>query len=122
MAVIIPTETDVSPKSDGSAILVVWTPVTQADSCRAVEYPKHNDKSIYVSGTFGGASVALHGSNDRTNFAALNTPASVAIAITAESVKAVLENTVQVKPVATGGAGQSITVSMLVHFSNPARQ
>lgn len=123
MAIIKPTWKDITEKGDGSAILYTWTPVTEADTCQPIATPKHSDKSVHVYGTFGGATAALHGSNnDGTTFAALNTPASVAIAITADGIKAVLENTQQVKPVATGGAAQSLSVGLLVHFSNPARQ
>jgi hypothetical protein len=123
MAVIAPMITSVGDAGDGSAIRVVWTPVTEADSCRPVKYPKHSDKSIQVFGTFGGATVALNGSNDGgTTFAALNTPASAAIVLNAAGIKAVLENTEIVQPVATGGAGQLLTIAMLFHFSNPARQ
>lgn len=120
------TTRDVSGKGDGSAIQVIWAgPALTTDTFAAVELPKSSDKSIHVFGTFGAAgSVALHGSNnDGANFDALNTPASTPIAITANGIKAVLENTQQVKPVLTGGDGTtSLTVAMLFHFSNPARQ
>lgn len=123
MAVIKPTVRDVSPSGDGAALLYTWTPVTEADTCAPIATPKHSDKSIHAYGTFGGASVALHGSNnDGATFAALNTPASAAIALIADSIKAVLENTQQVKPVITGGTAQILSVGLLVHFSNPARQ
>lgn len=123
MANIIPTDKDVSPAQDGSARELIWTPVTEADVCIPVKYPKHSDKSIQVLGTFGGATVALHGSNDAgVTYAPLNTPASAAIGINAAGIKAVLENTEFIKPVATGGTGQSLTIAMLLHFSNPARQ
>ena len=122
---IAPTTTDVSPKKDGSSILVQWTPVTENNTCNPVSFPQHSDKSIQVLGTFGSASVAVQGSNDLpgtpTNFAALNDPSSTVIAITSAGVKAVLENTVHVKPVPSGGSSQSLTIQMLFHFTNPAR-
>lgn len=123
MAAIAPTITDVSPSGDGSALKVVWTPVTSAgaDTCNAVHYPKHSVKSIQVTGTFGGASIAVNGSNDGTNFAALNTPANAAIAITAAKINAVLENTEYIQPASTGGTGSTVTISMLLLMPNPAR-
>lgn len=122
MANITPAIVDVSQKGAGYAYQVIWTPVTNADACLPVEYPEFADKSLQVSGTFDSASVALHGSNDRSNFAALNDASGTVIAITTAKIKAVLENTIQVKPVATGGAGtQSLTISMLIHLSNPLR-
>ena len=123
MATIFPTIVDVSPLGDGSALQVVWTPVTSAgaDVCAAVKYPKHSDKSVQVAGTFGGGSIAVNGSNDGTNYAPLNDPTGTVIAITAEKIKAVLENTVLVQPAISGGTGQSVTISMLLQYANPAR-
>ena len=124
MATIKPTVTDVSGSGDGSALLVVWSPLTEADVCQAVQFPKHSDKSIHVSGTFGGATVTVNGANNSfaTAGIGLRDPSSTAISFTAEGLKTILENTQQVKPIAAGGAGQSLTISILFHFSNPARQ
>lgn len=122
MAIIKETRTDVW--GDGSSILLVWTPLTEADTCRAVALPAHSDKSVHASGTFGGASVSVQGSNNSgASFVALNDAATgTPVAITAEAIKAVLENTQQIKPVAAGGAAQILTISMLVHLANPLRQ
>lgn len=125
MAVVAFTLTDVSEKGDGSALKIVWTPMLNGDTGAPVQFPKHNDKSIHVSGTFGtGGSVAVEGSNNNgASFVALRSPDSNTIAITSETIKAVLENTAQVRPHVTAGDGTtSLTVSMLFHFSNPARQ
>jgi hypothetical protein len=43
------------------------------------------------------------------------------IGITTTKVQAILENTLQTKPVITGGTSQSLTVAMLIHISNPLR-
>lgn len=122
MAAIKPTVLAVG-RGDGSTLQVIWTPVTEADTCVAVEYPEFSDKSIQVLGTFGSASVALQGSNDSgVTFAALHDPGGTAIAITSAGIKAVLENSQQIKPVATGGSSQSLSIAMLLHLTNPLRQ
>lgn len=124
MAVIKPTTKDVSQKGDGSCYLVTWTAVTSAssDTCAAVSFPQYPDRSIQVSGTFGGASVAVQGSNDGTNFCSLFDPSSTVIAIVAATaMKAVLENAVFIRPLVTGGTGQTVTVSMLFRMGNPLR-
>lgn len=124
MATIKPTETDVSDKQDGSAFQYVWTPVTNADTCAAIRRPAHADRSVHVSGTFNGASVAVNGSNETggTNAVALNDPGGTAIAITAAGAKLILENMLYYQPAATGGGGsQSLTISMLVRMTNPLR-
>lgn len=124
MATIAPAVSWGGSKRDGSTYIVTWTPVTSADTCGAWSAPEYADRSVHVSGTFNSASCAVHGSNNAgASFAALNDPTSTVIAITAEGIKAILENTDQIKPVITGGGGsQSLTVSMLFHLSNPLRQ
>lgn len=125
MATINPTRSDVSEKRNGSAIVVTWTNVTEADTCTAINMPEFADKSIQVAGTFGGTSVAIQGSNDGSNFSALRDPTSTVIAITTAAggagLKAVLENTWQIKPVLTGGASVSLTISVLCRLAQPLR-
>lgn len=117
MAAIAPTYTDVRNASGGGfAVLVVWTPVTSAgsDTCVAAMLPTLADKSIHVSGTFGGGTVTLQGSNNGgASYVGLNDPTKTAISITQETIMAVLENTQLVKPVLIGGSSTSLTISML---------
>lgn len=124
MATIAPVKSWGGAKQDGSTFIITWTAVTNADSCQAISLPEYSDRSVQVLGTFNAASVAVQGSNDGgTTFAPLNDPTSTVIAITAAGIKAVLENTDQIKPVITGGgASQSLTVAMLFHLTNPLRQ
>lgn len=123
MATINPTTPypDVSFRGNGSCFKVQWTPVTENDTCAVVSLPEYADRSIQVEGTFGGASVAVNGSNDGTNFRALKDPSSTAIAITVAGIKAVLENTIYTQPSPSGGTGQSLTVTMLFHLPHPLR-
>ena len=120
MATITPTITAVG-RGDGSTLQIVWTPVTESDTCAPISFPEMSDKSIQVLGTFGGCSVAMNGSNDGTTYAALRDPSSTTIAISAAGIKAVLENTMFLQPSPSGGSGQSITINMLVHLTNPLR-
>lgn len=91
-----------------------WTPVTNADTCVAVSCPTLRDKSIQVAGTFGSVSVALHGSNDGTNYAALSDPAGNVIAITAAGIVQIGQITHYIKPVGSGGGGtQSVTITVV---------
>lgn len=121
MASIVPTITTIG-SGNGSVKRVVWTPITEADSCVAAQLVDFADKSIQAFGTFGSATVALHGSNDGgVTYAALNTPVGTAIALTAAGIKAVLENTEYVKPVMTGGTSQSLTIALVARLANPLR-
>lgn len=122
MAAIKPTLVTVGRK-DGSCYLVTWTPVTEADTCVPMDFPDLADKSVHVAGTFGGSSTAIFGSNNdfATAGAALRGPDSVVLAMTAETVKQILENPKQIKPVITGGTGQSLSVYILCKQSQPLR-
>lgn len=121
MASITPTILDVSQRGDGSVIRATWTPVTEADTCVAVQYPQHAERTVQVTGTFGGTSVAVQGSVDGTNFVALKGAAGSAIALTSAGLDSVSPNTLQVKPVLTGGTSVSVTVSILFRLAAPLR-
>ena len=121
MATIAPVITEIG-YGNFAAKQVIWTPVTSADSCAAVTFPECAEKSVQVSGTFDSASVAVNGSNDGTNYAALNDPGGSVIAITGAKIKGVLEKTMFVQPSISGGGGsQSLTISMFFLATNPLR-
>lgn len=89
----------------------MWEAVTETDSFAACGLGKLPDKTMQVFGTFDGASIALHGSVDDTNYAPLTTNGVDPIAITAAGFAWIWENPRFIKPVATGGgATQSVTV------------
>ena len=118
MAAIAPTITSIGENGDDT-IRIVWTPVTENDTCNPVYFPDHPIKSIQALGTFGSATVAVQGSNDGgTTFAALHSVGVTAIAITSAGVNPIVENTEQIKPVMTGGSSQSLTLALVVHRTN----
>lgn len=119
MAAIKATITDVSAKTDGSAMSVVWSGVTESDTFAAVAMPAYTARSVHVSGTFGSATVVLNGSNTGTNYFGLNNLAGTAISITSEGLKACQEAVINYQPSASGGTSQSLTVTML--FVGPRR-
>lgn len=123
MAAIKPVITNAG-KADGACFIVAWLAVTEADTCVPYQGGNLSDKAIHVSGTFGGASVAVFGSNNQfaTAGAALRDPSSTVIAITAETIKTILENTDMFKPLITGGTAQSLNIYVLVNQNNPLRQ
>ncbi len=128
MATIEPTRVDVTEKTNGAAWLVTWGPMANGDVGDPVQLPEFADKSVHVTGTFGtGGSVAIEGDNEKApgtaaNFVALHDPSGTTIAITAAACKAVLENTVSVRPHVTAGDGTTaLTVRMLFHLPHPFR-
>jgi hypothetical protein len=112
-------------RADESAFVVAWLNVKPGDTCGAVQLPNLADKSIHVSGNFAGGMVALWGSNNgfTTPGAPLRGPNNVVLAIGAEEIRSVLEDTTLVKPVVTGGgAGRDISIHLLCKQNNPLRQ
>jgi len=110
--------------------LIVWTGLDGDDSGKAEKLAKFSDKTVHIYGTFGGATVTLYGSNDKTAvetdrdagtlfgaktavWTALVDPQGNSIAKTAASIEAVLENPLYILPVVTGGDGTtSLTVAI----------
>jgi hypothetical protein len=66
--------------------------------------------SIQAVGTFGGASVALQGSNDGTNWVGLTDRSGVTIALTAAGGSEFSTSFVYLRPLATGGTGDDLDV------------
>lgn len=121
MAVIKPVITAIG-NGDGSTYRIIWSGVTESDTCAPVAMSGYADKSIQVFGTFGGGSVALQGSNDSgTTYAPLNDAGGTVIAITSAKIKSVLENTEWMKPVISGGSSQSLSIAMVTRLNNTMR-
>lgn len=114
MATINPTITVFeNAKFSRQLIKVTWTPVTEADTCAPVECGDFADRSVQIDGTFGGATVVFQGSNDGTNYVTLTDPQGNNISKNAAGMEAVTELTALARPSASGGTGQSLTVTMV---------
>jgi len=78
-----------------------------------------NDRSVQVFGTFGGAAVEIHGSNDGVNYALLSDPQGIALSFTTSKIEFVTELTLYMKPVISGGDGTTnLNVIALVRKGN----
>jgi len=105
--------------------IVTWGAATNGgtpDTFTAVELGRvPYAMMVQATGTFGaGASIALHGSLDGTNYYALKDRSNTAIAVTAAGVVNVGDAPVYIKPVLTSGDGSTaITVTAVIwHESN----
>ena len=108
MATISYTKPDMSPYRK----VYQWTPFTAAHTCAPIKIDGAvSSMSVQVAGTFGAATVKLQGSNDGTNYADLKDGAGSAISLTAAGLASVGPLPLYVKPVASGGTGQSLTVT-----------
>lgn len=122
MAVISPTITKPGQSNNdaGPAVLWVWDALTAADTAEAVEIPLTlPDRTVVISGTFGGATVVVEGSLDNTVFFGLTDPQGNAISKTTAGGEALLELVRYIRPAATGGIGQTLKVTLLA--SGPRR-
>jgi hypothetical protein len=119
MATIQPTLTGVPDTAAGAGFVASWGPIHQGDVCTPITELSgkvdHADRSVQVEGTFGGATIALNGSNDKSNFRTLNDPSMTPLTFTAAGLRAVLEAVVQFAPSISGGDGTTgVTVSVLL--------
>lgn len=89
-----------------------WT-MGNADTGVAQSSAALPDKTVQISGTMGGATIIMQGSNDGSVWDTLKDSAGVAISTTTAAIKKILENTKFIRPVTSGGAGSAITVTLV---------
>lgn len=90
-----------------------WTVNTGDDGAAVTSVgPK---TSVQVTGTLGGSTVAIQGSNDGTNWITLNDEAAPAspCSFTSAGFKGVLQFAKYIKPVVTGGTATGLVVSLI---------
>jgi hypothetical protein len=92
-------ETLTSVNLDGSAVAVAEATVSL---------------TFQATGTFGGTSVAIQGSNDGTTWFALRDQTGTAMAFTAAGGASSSDLPLYVRPLLTGGSGVDVDVSVLV--------
>lgn len=117
MAVIAKAGTEV-PTLFGKSSLVSWLAMATNDTGEAIQGNGLADRSFQASGTFGGATVVLQGSNDGSNWVTLTDPAGAAISFTSTGLKQVLQITRYMRPSVTGGAGVAINCYLLAVGKN----
>lgn len=106
-----------SQEGSANGVLFQWD-LQQGDDGRREVHQDYADRSVQVSGTFGGASVDIEGSNDGSNWSTLNDPQGNALTFSGGSrIEAILELSRYIRPKVTGGDGTTaILVSMLVRI------
>lgn len=112
MAVIAPTVTPIQELGE-NAHVISWT-FTEADTCTEIAMGGSAVRSVQIAGTFGGSTVLVQGSNDGTNYATLTDPQGTAISKSTAAIEQIEEVTRFVKPSASGGTAQSVTVTLFL--------
>lgn len=100
------------------AFVAQWADLAAGDDGDAIGFSQYTDKSVQVSGTFGGASLRIEGSNDGVNWAVLTDPQGNDLLISSAKIEMITEATAYVRPVVVGGGTVALTVSMLLKESH----
>lgn len=85
--------------------VTTWAGLSADDDGEPVRLAVYSDRSIQVSGVFGGASVTIGGSNDGETYHALTDTAGEPLTLTAGALKQIVELPVFLKPRVFGGDG-----------------
>lgn len=112
MATVNPTRTQVG--GDDSCFLVKYTLTTADNDGAPLSAPEWYDRVFTATGTFGGATIILEGSNDGASYVPLKDASGTAISLTAAGMFHLLATPVFVRPrLSVVGAGASIVAGVL---------
>lgn len=103
----------VTTGKDHNRHIATWTGINTAGNATISRYaPKFSltTASVQVSGTIGGATIVLQGSNDGVTYATLNDVDGNALSFTAAGYKELTSGAAFIKPSISGGTGDSINV------------
>ena len=112
MATIVPTTVE----SQIRAAAYRWTDYSTADDAVPVKLQNMQGLagSVQVTGTFGGATIALQVSNDGTNYVTLKDSAGSNISFTTAGVAEFSTAALYVKPTSTGGTADNVNVTIVL--------
>ncbi len=85
--------------------VTTWVGLLADDDGEPVRLAVYSDRSIQVSGEFGGASVTIGGSNDGETYHALTDTSGEPLTLIAGALKQIVELPVFLKPRVFGGDG-----------------
>ena len=124
MATVTPTLNNDIGSGDGSVRLFTWAMVTASVEGLAFEMTEYADVCFQCIGTnWGGATVALQGSNDGVTYFPLSNAAGAAAAtFSADGGKTVIERPRYMRPyLTTAGTAAVISVTACIRRANPLR-
>ena len=112
MATIVPTTVEEQIR----AVAYRWTDYSTADTATPVKVQNMQGLagSVQVTGTFGGATVALQVSNDGTNFVTLKDGTGTAITFMAAGMAEFSTAALFIKPTSSGGTADNVTVTVVL--------
>lgn len=104
MATVVPV-TSFPFETSLDVAVTTWASLLSGDDGEPVRLAVYSDRSIQLSGTFGGASVTIGGSNDGITYHALTDTSGTALTLTSACLKQIVELPVYLKPRVFGGDG-----------------
>jgi hypothetical protein len=112
MSTIIPTTVEEQVR----AAAYRWTDYSTADTATPVKLQNMQGLAgaVQVTGTFGGATIALQVSNDGTNFVTLRDATGIAITFTSAGYAEFSTAALFIKPTSTGGTSDNVTVTVVL--------
>lgn len=122
MATITPTYAQAG-EGDNSYAILQYTLLTASPDGAPFEMLEKSEVCMQATGTFGGATITMQGSNDGTNYFTLaNVAGSTAASLTAAGGMQVIERPRFIRPNLTVvGAGATIVVTLLLRRNQPGR-
>jgi len=123
MATVTPTVSRDVGERDGSVVLWTWALATANVDGFPLEWSEWADRTFTASGTWGGATLSIEGSNDGTNFFTLsNAAGGTAATFTADGCKTIIETPRWARPkLTTAGSGATVTVTLCARRQTPLR-
>jgi hypothetical protein len=102
---------DRTPIATGNSVAhgTAWLGLQITDDGAPMPFSQYTDRSVQVSGTFGGASVVIEGRNaPGLPWATLTDPQGNDLTITTAKIELVTEATVEIRPRIVGGDGSTL--------------
>ena len=112
MPTIVPTTVEEQVR----AAAYRWTGYSTADDAVPVKIQNMQGLAgaVQVTGTFGGATIALQVSNDNTNFVTLKDAVGSNITFTAAGMAEFSTAALYIKPTSSGGTADDVTVTVVL--------
>jgi len=109
---------------DYNSIEILWETMTSADGTgHGADVSQYSELSYQATGTFGGATVVMQGSNDGgTTWATLRDDLGNALSLTVAGLLSILEPVGMIRPfLSVAGAGADIDVTLFARRSPRGR-
>lgn len=92
-----------------------WTNVTEADTFQRLSLDAPAEEiTVHVTGTFGGATVSVKGSNTDSDGVTLLRMSGASATATTEDLFSLLDRPLYITPTHSGGSSESVTVRVVV--------